>query len=109
MSVKFFCENCKFEVPLNVDACPYCGKNFYSVFCPRCRKEGTSREFRNGCPACGYLKEHYRSSRKKKIPYAQANGKPVKLPRWIYSLTIIILALGIITMLVMIAMGVQLP
>lgn len=111
MAVKFFCENCKFEVPLDSSTCPYCGKSFYSVYCPRCRKEGTPAQFKNGCPSCGYLKENYKSSRRASYKFREADSRRRRtgLPRWFYSLAIVVLTLGIIGLLVMIALGVKLP
>lgn len=51
---KFFCENCGSEVPEDAKLCKKCGKFFISVRCPNCGKSGTSREFKKGCPGCGY-------------------------------------------------------
>lgn len=51
---KFFCENCGAEVPENAKLCKKCGKFFISVRCPNCGRSGTSREFKKGCPDCGY-------------------------------------------------------
>ncbi len=51
---KFFCENCGSEVPENAKLCKKCGKFFISVRCPNCGKSGTSKEFKKGCPGCGY-------------------------------------------------------
>lgn len=51
---KFFCESCGAEVKSNSRVCPYCGKFFSSVRCPRCGKTGSNEDFKKGCPACGY-------------------------------------------------------
>ena len=51
---KFFCESCGSEVPRNAKVCPVCGKFFAAVRCPQCGRTGTSDEFKNGCPSCGY-------------------------------------------------------
>lgn len=51
---KFFCENCGAEVPENAKLCKKCGKFFISVRCPSCGRTGTSKEFKKGCPSCGY-------------------------------------------------------
>lgn len=51
---KFFCESCGKEVKQNAKVCTYCGKFFSSVRCPKCGKTGTTSEFENGCPDCGY-------------------------------------------------------
>jgi len=109
MAAKFFCENCKFEVPLSAVSCPYCRKVFYSVYCPRCGKEGSPQEFRNGCPACGYLKESYKSSRRSKKPMPSLPPEPISLPRWFYGWAIVVLSLGIIGLLVLLALGIKLP
>lgn len=53
-AAKFFCENCGSEVPENAKLCKKCGKFFISVRCPNCGKSGTSKQFKNGCPECGY-------------------------------------------------------
>lgn len=51
---KFFCEHCKKEVRRDAMICPHCGRFFASVRCPACEFTGTHKEFKNGCPACGY-------------------------------------------------------
>lgn len=51
---KFFCESCGKEVKQNAKVCNYCGKFFSSVRCPNCGKTGSTSEFENGCPDCGY-------------------------------------------------------
>lgn len=51
---KFFCEFCGSEVPRKAKTCPKCGKFFASVMCPKCAHTGTTEEFKNGCPKCGY-------------------------------------------------------
>ncbi|MEL3906858.1 MAG: hypothetical protein P1P65_07535 [Treponema sp.] len=51
---KFFCENCKAEVRRDAMICPHCGRFFASVRCPACEFTGTHKEFKDGCPACGY-------------------------------------------------------
>jgi hypothetical protein len=100
MALKFFCENCKYEVPLEGDRCPFCGKTFYSVYCPRCKKEGFAYEFKNGCPQCGYLKESFKSSRRNTV-FRRAGSK-ASLPRWLYSGTIILLGMTIIGLIIFI-------
>jgi predicted amidophosphoribosyltransferase len=94
MAVKFYCENCKYEVPLNDERCPFCGKEFFSVYCPRCKREGLPVEFRNGCPRCGYMKEGVKAYRKPRGE--RSKGKKFYLPRWCYSGAIILLLLAII-------------
>ena len=51
---KFFCENCGAEVKHNAKVCPYCGRFFSAVRCPRCGFTGDASMFRAGCPNCGY-------------------------------------------------------
>lgn len=51
---KFFCEFCGSEVPRKAKTCPKCGKFFASVMCPKCAHTGSTDEFKNGCPKCGY-------------------------------------------------------
>ena len=34
--------------------CPVCGKFFASVRCPNCGRIGSTEEFKDGCPSCGY-------------------------------------------------------
>jgi predicted RNA-binding Zn-ribbon protein involved in translation (DUF1610 family) len=55
MKARFFCESCGAEVRHSERRCPSCGKTFTAVRCPRCGFEGASRQFTQGCPACGYL------------------------------------------------------
>ncbi|MBN2354030.1 MAG: hypothetical protein JXD23_15765 [Spirochaetales bacterium] len=102
MSARFICENCKYEVSLDGDRCPFCGKEFYAVYCPRCKHEGLPGEFRNGCPRCGYLKQavmayrrrHRRRNRQEKTYF----------PRWLYTTAIMALLLGIVGLIVYIAL-----
>lgn len=54
---KFYCQGCGSEVPLKAKKCPNCDKEFGSVLCPKCNYTGSSDEFHNGCPQCGYLKK----------------------------------------------------
>jgi hypothetical protein len=51
----FFCENCKREVSSKDKICPYCGRFFTDVRCPRCNYSGAATKFHSGCPRCGYL------------------------------------------------------
>ncbi len=53
-NAKFFCESCGAEVNKNARFCTNCGKFFSSVRCPNCGVTGSSEEFKNGCPSCGY-------------------------------------------------------
>lgn len=51
---KFFCESCGSEVPKNSKVCLTCGRFFAAVRCPNCGKTGSSQDFSDGCPQCGY-------------------------------------------------------
>jgi len=51
---RFFCDNCGYEVGSDVKTCPYCGRYFASVRCPKCDYSGPDKMFLNGCPMCGY-------------------------------------------------------
>ncbi len=103
---KFFCENCGAEVPENAKLCKKCGKFFISVRCPNCGRTGTSKEFKKGCPSCGYAtgKNNFPGSKKTHTNsvalshiFGQAgnfssdkkNSKQENsLPAWIYLLTL---------------------
>ena len=98
MSARFICENCKYEVSLEGDRCPFCGKEFYAVYCPRCGHEGLPNQFRNGCPRCGYMKEAVMAYRKRRGPRGR-RGKTY-FPRRLYTAAIIALLLGIAGLLV---------
>ncbi len=100
MAAKFICENCKYEVSLDGDRCPFCGKQFYAVYCPRCRHEGPPREFSNGCPRCGYMKEAVKTYRRQRDTNARTR---TPFPRWAYSAAIIALLLGIAGLIVYLA------
>jgi ssDNA-binding Zn-finger/Zn-ribbon topoisomerase 1 len=51
---RFYCDNCGYEVGSDVKSCPYCGRFFASVRCPKCDYSGPDKMFLNGCPMCGY-------------------------------------------------------
>ncbi len=103
-TAKFFCENCGNEVREDAKICTHCGKFFTNVRCPRCGFQGSSRQFKNGCPECGYSKDKNilkytekspAESRKFFINFINKNYKnPSKaqkassLPVWIYIFTI---------------------
>lgn len=99
---KFFCENCGAEVPENAKLCKNCGKFFISVRCPKCGRTGTGKEFKKGCPSCGYAvgKANFTSTEKTYNNYIalshifDQNGRMAKkiktensLPLWIYIFT----------------------
>jgi uncharacterized membrane protein YvbJ len=52
---RFFCESCGAEVRAGALSCPQCGSLFSSVRCPKCGFMGGDKDFREGCPSCGYL------------------------------------------------------
>ena len=115
---KFFCESCGSEVSKNAKVCPFCGKFFASVRCPKCGNTGTTDEFAQGCPKCGYAvhsdlfsKNNYNfplSSGKKNHKNTffdifkssssknEKNEESSAIPLWIYVLCIAILALLLI-------------
>ncbi len=102
---KFFCENCGAEVPENAKLCKKCGKFFISVRCPNCGRTGTSKEFKKGCPSCGYatgknLNSDFGKTLNNSVALSQIFGQAGKfsaktkksghensLPGWIYALT----------------------
>lgn len=97
---KFFCENCGKEVKRNARFCPHCGRIFASVRCPSCNFFGTSSQFANGCPKCGYAfhptkeKKQADTSKKTKVKaYDDA------LPKWVYALVFGIVLIVIIAVL----------
>jgi len=55
MQIKFYCESCEEQVPINVERCPNCRRVFFAVMCPLCKFEDLPREFLYGCPSCGYM------------------------------------------------------
>jgi hypothetical protein len=57
MKGSFFCEACGTEVTGRADTCPSCGRPFLGIRCPKCGREGSAGDFRNGCPDCGFLTE----------------------------------------------------
>ena len=110
---KFFCENCGAEVPENARVCKKCGKFFISVRCPHCGKTGSSTDFKNGCPSCGYafageqnryghttqtltisaIKKHFFSNLKNATMTRAASSQFIyndSLPAWIYIVTALI-------------------
>ena len=105
---KFFCENCNAEVRRDAVICPHCGRFFASVRCPACGFTGTHKEFKDGCPSCGYAftpntcenKKGNTKKRKKKkfciMRYAEskvdARIDADPLPLWIYGLVILLCA-----------------
>ena len=100
---KFFCENCNAEVRRDAMICPHCGRFFASVRCPSCGFTGTHKEFKNGCPSCGYafgadIQENQKNNTKKKklrgrqytegTTDIRSDSDP--LPLWIYGLVLLL-------------------
>lgn len=101
---KFFCESCGSEVNANAKFCGSCGKFFASVRCPNCGKTGTTKEFENGCPDCGYavgshknysgeLKNNKNISIFNKIltKNSKKQSNSDSLPFWVYLISIMAL------------------
>ena len=101
---KFFCENCGCEVKRNAQFCPHCGRLFASVRCPSCNYFGTSSQFANGCPKCGYAfrqKKEKDKGKKEKSHQKKRNYKAYDdaLPKWVYVLVFGILIVVIVAIL----------
>jgi len=69
---RFFCDNCGQEVGDDLKTCPFCGRYFASVRCPKCGFHGEDSLFVNGCPSCGYSADG---------PAGKAGGKKRKRKR----------------------------
>lgn len=102
---KFFCENCNAEVRRDAMICPQCGRFFASVRCPECGFTGTHKEFKNGCPSCGYAfdsdvqKNKKDNTKKKKLGIMRYAGNKADirtdtdpLPLWVYGLVLLLCA-----------------
>lgn len=63
----FYCQYCGASVSIDSDSCPNCKKKFESILCPKCLYTGTSIEFQNGCPSCGYLRIEERRGSKSTV------------------------------------------
>jgi len=96
---RFFCDNCGYEVGSDVKSCPYCGRFFASVRCPKCDYSGPEKMFLNGCPLCGYSANPSlpsKPSKPSKRPKAKtARAKTARdaepLPAWAFIAAIIAL------------------
>lgn len=111
---KFFCESCGKEVKQNAKVCTYCGKFFSSVRCPNCGKTGSTSEFENGCPDCGYavgktpknsnIKNNYQNKKTSSLFNSINNNKnnnnntqnSDSLPLWMYLVSIFVLIVVLI-------------
>lgn len=111
---KFFCESCGSEVPKNARTCPTCGKFFASVRCPKCNTTGSTEDFLDGCPSCGYAvhsstyggygfktpgsKNSAKTKRNKSFSLFENKNKgdSSPIPFWIYLVCIVILIILII-------------
>ena len=71
---KFFCENCGEEVKENAKICTHCGKFFTNIRCPKCFHQGDSKEFKNGCPECGYSNNKNNFNQKDENESKKYNG-----------------------------------
>ena len=98
---KFFCESCGKEVKQNEQVCTYCGKT------------GSTSEFENGCPDCGYavgktpknsnIKSNYQNKKTSSLFNSIINNKnnnntqnSDSLPLWMYLVSIFVLIVVLI-------------
>jgi len=103
---RFFCEYCDHEVDSDAKFCPYCGRFFASVRCPKCGFTGNHATFSNGCPNCGYAmdgssendKQRKKDTKNKKLTkkeriYNSTHTEKYEdsLPFWIYFISIVLL------------------
>jgi len=92
---RFYCDHCGYEVGSEVKLCPYCGRHFASVRCPKCDYSGPDRMFQSGCPMCGYSAPPPPKTQKtvKKAGKSRQNSfLPAEpLPFWTYVVTFITL------------------
>lgn len=56
MKLRYFCDGCGKQVPRSSERCPYCGRFFTGIQCPRCGHRSEAKDFDSGCPSCGYLR-----------------------------------------------------
>ncbi len=113
MQIRFFCENCGEQVPINVERCPNCRQIFFAVMCPLCKYEAMPREFRNGCPSCGYMSRRMKIKIKEKAEGPRGRQRPwfekvrrsqssVHLPLWLYKAAVVFLIAAIIVLILLI-------
>jgi len=91
---RFYCDNCGYEVGSDVKSCPYCGRFFASVRCPKCDYSGPDKMFLNGCPMCGYSAPPPAPSKKSyvkavKTPRSKTRRGSEPLPAWAFIASII--------------------
>ena len=115
MQIKFYCESCGEQVPINVERCPNCRRVFFAVMCPLCKYEALPREFRQGCPSCGYMsrrmkikiKEKQKTEKQKKRTWIQSlrkKGSSVNIPLSWYKCAVTLLIMSIIGLIILIAL-----
>lgn len=101
---KFFCEYCGSEVRQNDRVCPHCGRFFASVKCPSCGFAGESKQFKSGCPQCGYAFHPDSSApvtqHKQKNKNRANSAATDPLPWWVYLVSLGMLA-GVVTLILM--------
>jgi predicted RNA-binding Zn-ribbon protein involved in translation (DUF1610 family) len=95
---RFFCDNCGYEVGSDVKTCPYFGRYFASVRCPKCDYSGPDKMFLNGCPMCGYSAaapkpEKTAPKARKKRAKKPHHHHAEPLPAWAYIVSFLILFL----------------
>jgi predicted amidophosphoribosyltransferase len=77
---RYFCEHCGKEVRRDAPLCPYCGRFFSSVRCPKCGFSGDVAEFDSGCPVCGYAEAATAAPE----PFKAPPETVTPLPIWVY-------------------------
>jgi ssDNA-binding Zn-finger/Zn-ribbon topoisomerase 1 len=102
MKSLFLCESCGKQVSYKTPRCPYCGRFFSAVVCPRCLHSGKPEDFLSGCPECGYLSSSSTGLLKKKgkgsgFFLSKKKKKKFELPLWFYKTA------GIVVLLVLLA------
>ena len=97
---RFFCDNCSYEVSSEAKLCPYCGRYFSSIRCPKCEYSGPDRMFQNGCPMCGYSAPPQKAPQNKPVrgkKSSNSRSAPAEpLPFWTYIIAVIIFMIVII-------------
>jgi hypothetical protein len=89
--VRFFCEHCGREVKANARVCPYCGRFFRLVQCPKCGYTDRGEEFVRGCPSCGYLGtlEPADPSSQRAPSSARDFRSPKTTPGWVWTIALV--------------------